>query len=409
MINGRSGPRSQCFNGRPRLELRALPDTLRRIMQTWRGVVAGSALLISCGTVRGAAALPPALEAPVAVVKSVGPEGKGNAAAAAAWQSLTTAGADAVPALIVSMDGANDYALNWLRAAVETIAQREAAAGRLVSLDELERVLQDTAHHPRARRLAFEMIARADPVRARTLLPAFVNDPGTELRRDAVDALAAEAANRADAGDKAAAVAGYRKSLGYAREADQVDALAQKLRDLGDTVDLRELLGWVTRWEVIGPFDNTGGTGFATEFPPETAAGASGEVPGKNGGVRWQPLETKDDHGLLDFNKPYSPLKEVTGYARTEFWSDTSRPAEIRLGCKNGWKVWWNGRFLFGRDEYHRAAEMDQYRLPVQLQAGKNVLLVKCCQNGQTEDWTKEWEFQLRVTDAQGTPIRSTR
>jgi hypothetical protein len=34
---------------------------------------------------------------------------------------------------------------------------------------------------------------------------------------------------------------------------------------------------------------------------------------------------------------------------------------------------------------------------------------VKCTQNAQTEDWTKEWEFQLRVTDAQGTPIRSTR
>ncbi|MBN8248606.1 MAG: hypothetical protein J0L84_14345, partial [Verrucomicrobia bacterium] len=345
----------------------------------------------------------------VAAVKSVGPEGKGNPGAAAAWQVLAAAGADSVPALLVSMDGANDYAINWLRAAVEAIAQREAAAGRPVSVVALEQVLQDTSHHPRARRLAYEMIARADPARARVLLPEFVNDPGTELRREAVAALAADAASRATAGDKAAAAAGYRKALGYAREADQVDALAQTLRDLGETVDLREILGWVTRWEVIGPFDNTGGTGFASEFPPETPAGASGEVPGKSGAVRWQPLETKDDHGMLDFNKPFSPLKEVTGYARTEFWSDAARPAEIRLGCKNGWKVWWNGKLLFGRDEYHRAAEMDQYRLPVQIQSGKNVLLVKCCQNEQTEDWTKEWEFQLRVTDAQGTPIRSTR
>jgi hypothetical protein len=92
-----------------------------------------------------------------------------------------------------------------------------------------------------------------------------------------------------------------------------------------------------------------------------------------------------------------------------EFVSDKARPAEIRLGCKNGWKVWLNGKFLFGRDEYHTGAEIDQFRLPVQLRAGTNVLLVKCTQNAQTEDWTKEWEFQLRVTDAQGTPIRSTR
>jgi hypothetical protein len=43
------------------------------------------------------------------------------------------------------------------------------------------------------------------------------------------------------------------------------------------------------------------------------------------------------------------------------------------------------------------------------LKAGKNILLVKCTQNEQTQDWTKEWEFQLRVTDEQGTPIVSTR
>jgi len=81
----------------------------------------------------------------------------------------------------------------------------------------------------------------------------------------------------------------------------------------------------------------------------------------------------------------------------------------VRLGCKNGWKVWLNGKFLFGRDVYHRGVEIDQYRLTAQLQPGRNVILVKCLQNEQTEDWTKEWEFQLRITDAQGTPIVSTK
>ena len=42
-------------------------------------------------------------------------------------------------------------------------------------------------------------------------------------------------------------------------------------------------------------------------------------------------------------------------------------------------------------------------------QAGKNALLVKLGQNEQVEDWTIEWEFQLRVTDALGTPIRPLR
>ena len=118
---------------------------------------------------------------------------------------------------------------------------------------------------------------------------------------------------------------------------------------------------------------------------------------------------TKSDYGLVDFNQPFMPLKEVAGYAYAEFWSDAARPVQVRLGTENGWKVWVNGKFLFGRDEYHRNTEIDQYRLPVVLQPGKNILLVKCTQNEQVEDWTKEWEFQLRLTDGLGTPIRSTK
>ena len=162
-------------------------------------------------------------------------------------------------------------------------------------------------------------------------------------------------------------------------------------------------------WKVIGPFDNTGGAGFEKAFAPETELKFDAEYDGKEGKVRWKDFESAHEMGMVDFNKAYAPLKEVTGYAFTEFHSDAPRPAEIRIGCKNGWKVWFNGKYLFGRDEYHTGAEIDQFRLPVELKAGKNVILVKCTQNEQTEDWTKEWEFQLRVTDAQGTPIVSTR
>ena len=112
---------------------------------------------------------------------------------------------------------------------------------------------------------------------------------------------------------------------------------------------------------------------------------------------------------MVDFNQAISSLKGVAGYATAEFWSDSARSAQVRLGCKNGWKIWVNGTLVFGRDEYHRSAEIDQYRMPVSLKAGKNILLVKCTQNEQTQDWAKEWEFQLRVTDEQGTPIVSTR
>src|SRR5262245_28905046 len=47
----------------------------------------------------------------IRTLRAVGPEGKGNAAAAAAWQQLSTADAKNLPAILAGMDEANDLAL----------------------------------------------------------------------------------------------------------------------------------------------------------------------------------------------------------------------------------------------------------------------------------------------------------
>ncbi len=161
-------------------------------------------------------------------------------------------------------------------------------------------------------------------------------------------------------------------------------------------------------WNTIASFDNVDRKGFAKVFPPEEAIDLKASYPGKSGEAVWQEYSTPDEYGMVDFNKPYGPLKGVTGYAYTEFISEKDRPAELRLGCKNGWKIWLNGNLIFGRDEYHRGARIDQYKLPVKLKAGKNEILVKACQDEQEQSWTVEWQFQLRVCDSSGTAILST-
>ena len=37
----------------------------------------------------------------------------------------------------------------------------------------------------------------------------------------------------------------------------------------------------------------------------------------------------------------------------------------------------------------------------------KNTILVKVCQNEQTEEWAQRWQIQLRVCDATGTAVLS--
>lgn len=361
--------------------------------------------LVACLCLQLCSAAPSDVLDAIRKVRAVGPEGRGNAEASAAWKQIAASDLGQLTTILGGMDGADDLVANWLRAAVDTIVARESAAGQKLPADDLLAFLRDTNHSPRARRLAFEMVARVQPDAAEKLLPGMLNDPSLELRRDAVERVIADAARTLEAGRKPEAIQRYREALGFARDVDQVQSVARKLRELGETVDLPKLFGFLMQWKVIGPFDNADGKGFAAVFPPEKKIDLAAEYDGKSGKARWSDYVTKDEFGMVDINTVYQPLKSVTAYAYTEFVSDKARPAELRLGCKNAWKVWLNGKLLWEREEYHRGMQIDQYRLSCQLQPGRNTILVKACQNELVQKWTVEWQFQLRVCDHLGTAI----
>ena len=321
-------------------------------------------------------------------INAVGAEGRGNAEASEAWTSLSNADASNLIAILNAIDPDNSIAANWLRAAADTIVDREMEKGGSLPLADLGDFLIDTRNDPKARRFAYELIARVEPATAEALIPGLLNDPSVELRRDAVQRLIDQAKDVAGK-DKAAASIIYRQALNAARDKDQVDDIAKALRDAGREVDLPTHFGFLMDWKVIGPFDNTGNEGFDKAFGPEKELDFQASYDGKSGKVSWSDYSTTDDYGKVDFNTPYPGLlKEVTAYAYTEFHSASGQAAELRLGCKNGWKIWLNGEFLFGRDEYHRGQRLDQYRLPVQLKEGKNAILIKLTQNEMVQPWT---------------------
>jgi hypothetical protein len=299
------------------------------------------------------------------------------------------------------MNGAGEISANWLRGAVSVIAQR--ADGK-IPLDAIKAFAADTANKPAGRVLAMDLIRRADKTQWDAMVPAMLNDPSSELRREPVSRLLTE-------GKTASTVEPLRKALAAARDEDQIKEAADALREKGEIVDLPKHFGFLMDWQVIGPFDNRKRAGHETVFPPETSVDLNAQYegremkPGEKNTVKWVPCTSSSQFGMVDFNKPIGMLKEVAGYAFTTFNSPAERDAEIRLGCKNAWKVWCNGQLLFARDEYHRGAQIDQYRMPVKLKKGENRILVKCCQNEQTETWTVEWEFQMRICDATGTAI----
>lgn len=337
--------------------------------------------------------------------------GVGNVAASEAWQKVAAADPSQLTSVLAAMDEADPLAANWIAAAVETIADRQLKQGKLPA-DKLEAFVLDTEHAPRARRLAFEWLVRGDKTAADRLTPGFLYDPSPELRRDAVARLIdeADALLKADAPDKAHKV--YDKALSGACDLDQVKKLKASLEKLGEKVDLPRHFGFITRWKLIGPFDNTGEKALDVAYPPEESIDLAAEYEGKpNDGktqtVHWVDHETTDDYGVVDLNKALLKANGVTAYAWGEFDSPSARTAEVRVGSANAAKIWLNGKLVHTHAVYHSGSSMDQYSAPVELKQGRNTLLVKILQNEQKEEWAQTWDFQLRICDSTGAAIKS--
>jgi hypothetical protein len=347
-------------------------------------------------------------------VTAVGPRGEGHDAATAAVRQLEQADASALTRILAAMDGANPLAVNWLRGAFESIADRELSKTKSLRIVELEEFLMDTSHHPRARRLAYEWIIKARPAAADRIIPEMLNDPSAEMRRDAVARLIAEGEEQQAAGDKEAALKTFESAMSGAVDGDQVQTLAQSLADLGRPVDLVQHFGLLTDWKVIGPFDNRGGIGFAAVYPPEEELDFDAEYEGQLGKVGWEALGSEtsgasnvDDVGKVDLAKLTAPHKGAVTYTATEFVAAEAGPVEFRIGTPNAWKLWVNGELVFGQEEYHRGMFFDQYIFRADLKQGENTLLLKVCQNEQTEDWAQVWAFQLRICDLTGRGLNS--
>ncbi len=343
----------------------------------------------------------------IAIIQAVGMEGMGNREAATAFQKLSQAKPSSLLPLLKAVEPSNAIARNWLRSAIEVIAERATAAGNSLPLKALRDFLNDRKQSPEARRLTFELLLAIDRDATEGMIPSFIDDPSNELRRDAVAQILVEAKKQLTDSDEAAAKT-YQVALDAARDVDQIQEIAKAFTEMGLELDLPRHFGFLTHWNVVGPFHNLERAGFAEKFAPEENINLDATYTGKEDEIAWQPLSTPDPYGMVDLNKPFGKLKEVTAYAYHEFDSANAQEAELRLGCKNAWKIWLNGELVFERDEYHRGQRIDQYKMPVKLQKGSNSILLKLCQNEQKQDWTVQWEFQLRVCDSTGTAILAT-
>jgi hypothetical protein len=329
-------------------------------------------------------------------------EGGGNESAAAGWKAVVTAGPDALVPTLTAFDSASPTAANWLRSAVDAIAEAQRKAKRPLPADRLLTFLHDTARKPEARRIAFELYSEEHPGEAAKLLPGLIGDPSMEIRREAI------AARLKSAGEHPP-VEELRALFAAVRDRDQAEDLAKRLGDHGPAPDVTRHFNYLTEWQVAGPFDSPGGTGFGKSFAPEAGVDPGAKYEGKAGSqVTWRYAQSHELFGELDLNEVVGKSMDAVAYAHAVVESTVERPAEIRVASPNAVAIFLNGQKLFEREEYHHGAPFDQYIGRGVLKAGRNEVLIKVVQNNQKDSWAQAWQFSARVCDETGGAIPLT-
>ena len=316
----------------------------------------------------------------------------GQTALAAEADRIAAMPADWIVPCLAAFSDATPAGGNWLRSGIERAVER---AGDSLSADAITAVVADRKQPARVRTLAFGWLKDRDPSRADGLLDGMLDDPALDLRREAVEKQLAAVA----AADEPAQKATHQKCLAAARDVDQIERIAAWLSEHGEKVNVALVLGFVRNWRVSEAFDNAKGVGFAKAYPPEATLPARPET------VQWKTVESADKHGAIDLNAAIATKKGVLAYAVADVVMSRGGPAEVRIGSPCAVAVWVNGKPVMAHEIYHASEAIDQYVAAAEFREGTNTVMVKCCQNEQTESWAGDWKFQLRICDALGLPL----
>lgn len=185
-----------------------------------------------------------------------------------------------------------------------------------------------------------------------------------------------------------------------------LEAYARRRRgDLDGAKARVRKLGFVGKWQIIGPFDNEGKAGFERAFEPEVdAEGPNSQKPidGKERPVKWRIAPTDAPFGWTDVGLMVRPAEKECSYAATYVRDDrlkktASRPITLWVGSAGAVRVFWNGKDVL-HDAKYRSLDADRHVAAVTLESGWNRVLVKTCGD---EDSPL---FSLRIADDKGAP-----
>jgi len=351
-----------------------------------------------------------AIEAALRQVNGVSLHGVGNSTAVDAMKVLNSASAEQIPAMFEALDGSNPISANWIRAAI----QKAVAGAENLQTEYIAAYFNDQSKNAQGRWLAWQIVCKNNPEFRAQTIESLKTDPSMPLRAigiakliDDADGIGSDVESMDDVAKKKK-LSILQTALVNARDVEQIQAIVKSMSPLGEEVDLPKHLGLLANWSLIAGFDNKNESGFDVAYGPEEVA-ATLEQKTYNLGEEmavWIEATADEKEGVVDLNKDIGKKKGVIGYAATTFECSADCTAQVRIGTPNAHKIWVNGELVMSNEIYHNSNSIDKFSAPVKLKSGGNKVLIKLCQNEQTDSWAQDWSFQLRFCDATGKAIR---
>jgi cellulose synthase operon protein C len=164
-------------------------------------------------------------------------------------------------------------------------------------------------------------------------------------------------------------------------------------------------LGYVDRWLVLGPFDNTAKAGFDVAQGPEAELADASvwerTYAGKDGRqVRFRVVPPAFPYGWVDAGALLRPRHPICAFFATHV-SQTGlaerRPISLWVGTRGAFRLFYNGTERLV-DAAYRGHDFDRRAASVWLEPGVNTIVVKVCSEQEAP------MVSLRLADPDGAP-----
>jgi len=173
----------------------------------------------------------------------------------------------------------------------------------------------------------------------------------------------------------------------------------EKLAGFGiDPQGLARSKGFITDWQILGPFPNVADAAFGQALIPEGDAPLPETAKAGDQEIKRIEAQTEGLPAVLNLRGIFRRAEEVAAYAYAEVKSDTERPVVFLLGSDDGCEFWVNGQKLHAVSG-GRGLIVDGDRIEATLRPGVNRVLIKVLQGG------ADWKYCVRIADRDGKPV----